>query len=80
MNPSIQENKEVPAFEVGQEVRVMVDKYESHWSSSHEQFSTGEIEEIKDTENDDFVFAYLVKIGTLEQWHPFNEIQLVNLD
>jgi hypothetical protein len=79
MNSSIQENKEVPAFEVGQEVRIMVDKYESHWSSSHEQFRIGEIEEIKDTGNDDFAFAYQVKIGTLGQWHPFNEIQLVSL-
>jgi hypothetical protein len=79
MNPSIQENKEVPAFEVGQEVRIMVDNYESYWCSSHEEFSTGQIEEIKDTENDDFIFAYLVKIGTLGQWHPFNEIQLVSL-
>jgi hypothetical protein len=81
MQETTQENPAFPAFKVGDRVEVLVSDYDSIWWSSHPVGSIGEITAFKDlreTQDDvEFIFAYRVKVGTLRQWLPFNELQKV---
>jgi hypothetical protein len=83
MQETTQENPAFPAFKAGDKVEVLVSDYDSVWRSSHPVGSVGIITEVKDQKEiqDDveFIFAYRVKVGTLEQWLPFNELQKVEV-
>lgn len=66
-----------PKFEIGDKVRVIVYTEDNLWSSCHDKGAEGKIVRIQFPNKNQEHIAYDVLVGTLGQWHPDYELELV---